>query len=81
MASPRADSPLRHYRSPPSRPAKPPAPANDPFGEEVTLTPKTIIYLKGNSTWDQALDNLVDAFKSVNALSRQAGHQAGPGPR
>ena len=60
----------------PSRPA--PAPSN-PFGEEVTLTPKTIIYLKGNSTWDKALDSLVDAFKSVYALlDKQGIKRAGP---
>jgi effector-binding domain-containing protein len=65
----------------PSEPAvKPPTTApNDPFGEEVTLTPKTIIYLKGNSTWDKALDNLVDAFKSVYALLEKQGiPRAGP---
>jgi effector-binding domain-containing protein len=45
----------------------------DPFGEAVTLTPKTIIFLKGNSTWDQALDNLVDAFKSLHALLDKQG--------
>ena len=64
----------------PSEPAaKPPAAANDPFGEEVTLTPKTIIYLKGNSTWDKALDSLQDAFKSVYALlDKQGIKRAGP---
>ena len=43
----------------------PPAVSKDPFGVEVTLTPKTIIFMKGNSTWDKALENLQDAFKSV----------------
>ena len=60
-------------------PAKPPAATNDPFGEEVTLTPKTIIFLKGNSTWDKALESLVDAFKSVYALlEKQDIKRAGP---
>ena len=68
---------------PPPQPAepavKPPAAANDPFGEEVTLAPKTIIYLKGNSTWDKALDSLQDAFKSVYALlDKQGIKRAGP---
>ena len=64
----------------PSAPAAKPSPApGDPFGEEVTLTPKTIIYLKGNSTWDKALDNLQDAFKSVYGLLEQRGiAKAGP---
>jgi effector-binding domain-containing protein len=37
----------------------------DAFGEEVTLPPRTIVYLKGTSTWDSAFDTLVDAFKSL----------------
>jgi effector-binding domain-containing protein len=57
-----------------------PAPkSTDPFGEAVTLTPKTIIFLKGNSTWDKALDNLQDAFKSLYALLDKRGiAKAGP---
>jgi effector-binding domain-containing protein len=65
---------------PPSEPlAKPPTAPNDPFGEELTLTPKTIIYLKGNATWDKALETLIDAFKSVYALlDKQGIKRAGP---
>lgn len=37
----------------------------DVFGEEVTLSPKTMIYIKGTATWDTAFDSLIDAFKSV----------------
>jgi effector-binding domain-containing protein len=56
-----------------------PAEGNDPFGEPVTLTPKTFVYLKGNSTWDKALDNLQDAFKSVYVLlDKQGIKRAGP---
>jgi len=40
----------------------------DPFGEEVTLSPKTIVYLKGQANWDSAYDTLVEAFKTVNAF-------------
>jgi effector-binding domain-containing protein len=58
---------------------KPSTAPDDPFGEEVMLTPKTIIYLKGNSTWDKALESLVDAFKSVYALLEKQGiERAGP---
>lgn len=64
---------------PPEPSAKPPIVSDDPFGEEVTLNPKTIIFLKGNSTWDKALENLVDAFKSVYALlDKQGIKRAGP---
>jgi effector-binding domain-containing protein len=64
--------------TPPPAPApkvETPAPTKDEFGVEVTLTPKTIIYLKGNSTWDKALDTLQDAFKSLNALIDKQGLQ------
>jgi len=58
--------------------ASPPG-GKDPFGEELTLQAKTIIYLKGNSTWDKALENLVDAFKSVYALlDKQGIKRTGP---
>jgi effector-binding domain-containing protein len=48
-------------------PAQPPAvtPA-DPFGAEVTLEPKTFIFMKGTATWETAFETLIDAFKSIN---------------
>jgi effector-binding domain-containing protein len=70
--------------SPPPPPAiapapQPPLPNADPFGEELTLTSKTTVYLKGTGTWDTAFDTLVDAFKSVNAfLDKQGIKRAGP---
>jgi effector-binding domain-containing protein len=64
---------------PPAPKVEEPKDPKDPFGAEVTLTAKTIIYMKGNSTWDKALDNLQDAFKSVYALLEQRGiAKAGP---
>ena len=52
--------------------------AKEPFGADVTLTARTIIYLKGNGSWDNALDILQDAFKSVYAyLDKQAIPRAG----
>jgi effector-binding domain-containing protein len=68
----------------PSAPAAPSAPPpshtpGDPFGEELTLTSKTIVFMKGNSTWDTALDTLIDAFKSVYAyLDKQGLKRTGP---
>ncbi len=59
--------------SPPAPQAESPASRTDPFGEELTLAPKTIIYLKGNATWDKALESLIDAFKSVYALLDKQG--------
>jgi effector-binding domain-containing protein len=64
----------------PSQPAPVPgAKPGDPFGEEVTLAPKTIVYLKSSATWDSAFETILDAFKNVYAfLDRQGIKAAGP---
>jgi effector-binding domain-containing protein len=62
----------------PSQPA-PGTKPGDPFGEEVTLTPKTIVYLKSSATWDSAFETIQDAFKNVYGfLDRQGIKPAGP---
>ncbi|MGZ5873002.1 MAG: GyrI-like domain-containing protein [Bradyrhizobium sp.] len=52
-------------------PAPPPAPAPiqtaDPFGEETTLTPKTVVLIKGTANWDTAFDTLVESLKTLSA--------------
>jgi effector-binding domain-containing protein len=52
--------------------ASPPAAASvqaaDPFGEEITLAPKTVVIVKGTANWDSAFDTLMDSFKSLSAL-------------
>jgi effector-binding domain-containing protein len=48
----------------------------DPFGQEVKLTPKTIVYIAGSGTWDKAYDTLIDAFKRVDAYLDGAGLKA-----
>jgi effector-binding domain-containing protein len=51
----------------------------DAFGQEVTLPDRTIIYLKGHSSWDTAFETLVDAFKSLNEyLDKQGIKPTGP---
>jgi effector-binding domain-containing protein len=73
-ASAQRDAPAPPAESTPAAQAP-----NNPFGEEVTLTPKTIVYMKGNSTWDTALDSLIDAFKSVYAyVDKQGLKRTGP---
>jgi effector-binding domain-containing protein len=47
-------------------PAPAPVQAADPFGEEITLTPKTVVMMKGSANWDSAFDTLI---ASINALS------------
>jgi len=69
--------------APPPAPAPPPAaqpaPPTDVFGEEFMLTSKTIIFLKGNGTWDTAFETLLDAFKSLYAfLDKQGIKRDGP---
>ncbi len=75
--------------SPPAAPAPPPAAAQtpatpppaatapvqtaDPFGEEITLTPKTVLIVKGTGNWDSAFDALTDSLKSLSALLDKQG--------
>ena len=67
-----------------AQPAPPPAQApapkpGDPFGEEVTLAAKTIVYSKGSANWDSAFDTLVDSFKKIyDALEKQGLKASGP---
>jgi effector-binding domain-containing protein len=48
----------------------------DPFGQEVKLTAKPIVYIAGSGTWDKAYDTLIDAFKKVDAYLDGAGLKA-----
>jgi effector-binding domain-containing protein len=51
----------------------------DPFGQDVRLSAKTIVYIAGSGTWDKAYDTLVDAFKKLGAYLNGAGlTAAGP---
>jgi effector-binding domain-containing protein len=51
----------------------------DPFGQEVKLAPKTIVYVAGSGTWDKVYDVLIEAFKTLNAYIDGAGLQpSGP---
>jgi effector-binding domain-containing protein len=45
----------------------------DPFGQETTLTAKTIVYVTGSGTWDKAFGTLLDAFKKVDDYLDKAG--------
>lgn len=67
---------------PPPPPITAPTPSPTPrdhFGEEVTLTAKTIVFIKGSGTWDKAFETLLDAYKSLYAfLDKQGIKPAGP---
>jgi effector-binding domain-containing protein len=68
---------------PPAPPPPAPPPAvqqpGDPFGEEVMLTEKTLLTIKGTANWDSAFETLIDSFKSLKAyLDRQGLKASGP---
>src|ERR1700720_3493115 len=60
----------------PAPPAGAPVQTADPFGEQITLEPKTVVVLKGNANWDSAFDTLIDSFKSLSALLDKQGIKA-----
>src|SRR5690349_19533098 len=51
--------------TPSQPPATPPPSGTEQFGQEVTLTAKTMVLLKASGKWDSAFDSIVDAFKTV----------------
>jgi len=64
---------------PPAATSPAPAQGAEAFGQDVTLTEKTIIYMNGNATWDNAFETLIDAFKQLNTyLERQGLKPDGP---
>jgi effector-binding domain-containing protein len=54
-------------------PAPAPVQTADPFGEEITLTQKPVVIIKGNANWDSAFDTLMESFKSLSALLDKQG--------
>jgi effector-binding domain-containing protein len=60
--------------TPPAAPA--PVQTADPFGDEITLTPKTAVILKGSANWDSAFETLIDSFKKITALLDKQGIKA-----
>jgi effector-binding domain-containing protein len=63
--------------APPAAAATPAAPAPvqtaDPFGEEITLAPKTVVMMKGNANWDSAFDTLIASFNALSTLLDKQG--------
>ena len=73
-----ADTPTA--AQPPVPPPAAPVQTADPFGEEITLTPKKVVILKGTANWDSAFDTLMDSFKSLTALLDKQGIQRNGNP-
>ena len=68
-----ATSPPAAQAPAPPPPAAAPVQTADPFGEEITLTPKTALVVKGNATWDSAFETLIDSFKQAATLLEKQG--------
>ena len=64
----------------PANPAAAPVQAADPFGEETTLAPKTVVVLKGSANWDSAFETLIDSFKTLSALLDKQGIKSAGNP-
>lgn len=55
-------------------PAQQPQPQQqDIFGEEVTLTGKTIVFLSGTGKWESAFPTIVEALRNVRAYLDKQG--------
>ena len=65
--APAAEAPA----TPPPNPA--PVQTADPFGEQITLAPKTVVIAKGNANWDSAFDTLVESLKTLSSLLDKQG--------
>ena len=65
--APAAEAPA----TPPPNPA--PVQTADPFGEQITLAPKTVVIAKGNANWDTAFDTLVESLKTLSSLLDKQG--------
>lgn len=84
--APSAAAPAPPAATPPAAaqaPATPPADQKvqtaDPFGEEVTLTAKKVVTLKGKADWESAFETVTTSLKTLNALlDKQGIKPAGP---
>lgn len=76
-ASPTVTPPAASTTPAPPAAAATPAPAPvrtaDPFGEEITLTPKTVIVIKGTANWDTAFDTLIESLKTLSGFLDKQG--------
>jgi len=63
--------------------AQTPPPAavpDDPFGEEVNLGERTIIYLAGSGLWDSAFETIQGALKTVYGAMQRLGIKGAGAP-
>lgn len=59
-------------------PAAPAVQAADPFGEELTLTARPVVFMKGTANWDVAFETITTTLKALQAaLDKQNVKAAG----
>ena len=75
--APSTQAPAAQAPAPPTTP--PSTQAADPFGEELTLTAKTVVLMKGSADWDSAFETITDTLKKLGAyLDKQNVKPSGP---
>jgi effector-binding domain-containing protein len=75
--APSAQPPAAQAPAPPASP--PSTQAADPFGEELTLTAKTVVFMKGSADWDSAFETITETLKKLGAyLDKQNIKASGP---
>ena len=52
--------------------APPAATSDDPFGEELTLMEKTIVYVAGSGMWDSAFNTIIGGFNPTSAMKKSS---------
>jgi effector-binding domain-containing protein len=74
-ASPSAapSTPPAAAETPATPPTAAPVQTADPFGDQITLTPRTVVIVRGNAAWDSAFDTLIESFRSLSALLDKQG--------
>jgi effector-binding domain-containing protein len=72
-ASPTPAPPAAAATPAPTPPSPAPVQTADPFGEEITLAPKTVVVMKGNANWDSAFDTLIASFNALSTLLDKQG--------
>jgi effector-binding domain-containing protein len=57
----------------PIAPQSTPAQSGDVFGENATLTARTMIYVKGSGTWDKTFDIITSSLKKIKTYLDKEG--------
>ena len=60
-------------QAPAAVPPAAPVETADPFGEQTTLTARTVVIAKGTATWDAAFETLIESFKSLMVVLDKQG--------